>query len=157
MDQQRDTQHHPVGSAAQPHEPCMVLRPQSIAVFDRGAGVVTLPFVGKWNCETNRVTTGMTTFQPGTAIPLHSHNVEESVLVFRGEATATIDGEQFDLDTGEATWVPAGVSHCFANRGNGEMTIYWVYGGHDVTRTITATGQTFEHLSSSDRNATPAS
>ena len=31
------------------------------------------------------------------------------------------------------------------------MTIYWVYGGRDVTRTITATGETFEHLSESDR------
>ena len=31
------------------------------------------------------------------------------------------------------------------------MRIYWVYGGRDVTRTITATGETFEHLSESDR------
>ena len=36
------------------------------------------------------------------------------------------------------------------------MTIYRVYGGRDVTRTITATGETFEHLSASDRGATPA-
>ena len=33
------------------------------------------------------------------------------------------------------------------------MRIYWVYGGRDVTRTITATGETFEHLSESDRRA----
>ena len=43
--------------------------------------------------------------------------------------------------------MPAGVPHCFRNRGEGSMTIYWVYGGRDVTRTITATGETFEHLS----------
>ena len=43
--------------------------------------------------------------------------------------------------------MPAGVPHCFRNRGEGTMTIYWVYGGRDVTRTITATGETFEHLS----------
>jgi HTH-type transcriptional regulator, repressor for puuD len=52
--------------------------------------------------------------------------------------------------------VPAGTPHCFRNRGEGSMTIYWVYGGRDVTRTITATGETFEHLSESDRGATPA-
>lgn len=150
------SRHHPSDTDVQPRLPNMVLRPEHIDIFDRGSGVVTVPFVGKWNCESNRITTGMTTFQPGTAIPLHSHNVEESVLVFRGEATAVIDGEEFDLDAGQATWVPAGVSHCFANRGSGEMTIYWVYGGRDVTRTITATGQTFEHLSAADRNATPA-
>jgi hypothetical protein len=65
----------------QPVPPSMVLRPEEIERFDRGNGVVTIPFVGKWNCEGNRVTTGMTVFSPGTGIPLHSHNVEESVLV----------------------------------------------------------------------------
>jgi HTH-type transcriptional regulator, repressor for puuD len=30
------------------------------------------------------------------------------------------------------------------------MSIYWVYGCRDVTRTIIATGETFEHLSESD-------
>ncbi|MET0763283.1 MAG: cupin domain-containing protein [Blastococcus sp.] len=141
---------------AQPAAPSMVLRPQEIEPFDRGNGVVTIPFVGKWNCEGNQVTTGMTVFSPGTGIPLHSHNVEESVLVYEGEATAVVGDDEFDLVAGQATWVPAGVPHCFRNRGEGAMTIYWVYGGRDVTRTITATGETFEHLSESDRGATPA-
>jgi HTH-type transcriptional repressor of puuD len=152
---------HPVGSTAQPAtRPCLVLRPGQIGVFDRGSGVRTLPFVGKWNTpanESNRITTGMTVFAPGTGIPLHSHNVEESVLVVAGEATALIGDERFDLVAGEATWVPAGIPHCFLNRGQGEMTIYWVYGGRDVTRTVTATGETFEHLSASDRGAVPSS
>jgi mannose-6-phosphate isomerase-like protein (cupin superfamily) len=107
---------HPVDSPVQPAtDPCLVLRPGQIGAFDRGSGVKTLPFVGKWNTpanETNRVTTGMTVFAPGTAIPLHSHNVEESVLVFAGEATAVIGEERFDLVAGQATWVPAGIPHC---------------------------------------------
>ena len=140
----------------QPAPPSMVLRPDDIERFDRGNGVATIPFVGKWNCATNRVTTGMTVFSPGTGIPLHSHNVEETVLVFEGEATAVVGDDEFDLVAGQATWVPAGVPHCFRNRGEGSMTIYWVYGGRDVTRTITATGETFEHLSESDRGAGPA-
>ena len=138
---------------AQPEQPSMVLRPEHIERFDRGNGVVTLPFVGKWNSQLNEVTTGMTVFSPGTGIPLHSHNVEESVLVFEREATAVIGEEEFDLTAGQATWVPADVPHCFRNRGAGSMTIYWVYGGRDVTRTLTATGKTVAHLSDSDRGA----
>ena len=134
--------------------PAMVMRAGSIERFDRGAGVATLPYVGKWNAEGNLVTTGITVFEPGTAIPLHTHNVEENVLILEGEATAVVDGKSFDLEVGDATWVPAGVPHCFRNRGEGSMTIYWVYGGRDVTRTITATGETFEHLSPADRGAT---
>jgi HTH-type transcriptional repressor of puuD len=129
----------------------LLIRPDEVVPFDRGNGVVTIPYVGRWNAEDNRITTGQTVFAPGTGLPVHSHNVEESVLILAGEAIAEIDGEPFDLVAGEATWVPAGVPHRFLNRGDSPMRIYWVYGGREVTRTITATGETFEHLSENDR------
>jgi HTH-type transcriptional regulator, repressor for puuD len=132
----------------------MVLRAGELQRFDRGAGVGTLPYVGKWNAQGNLVTTGITEFAPGTAIPLHTHNVEESVLVLDGQATAVVGEDSFELEAGDATWVPAGVPHRFANRGPGPMRIYWVYGGREVTRTLVATGETFEHLSEADRGAT---
>ena len=135
----------------QPTAPNLLIDPEAVQPFDRGNGVVTIPYVGRWNCETNRVTTGQTRFAVGTGLPLHSHNVEESVLILEGLATAEIGEESFDLAAGEATWVPAGVPHRFLNRGDTRMSIYWVYGGRDVTRTITATGETFEHLSAADR------
>ncbi|RSO06221.1 cupin domain-containing protein [Streptomyces sp. WAC 05379] len=138
-----------------PTAPALLLHPDDVARFDRGGGVATNAYVGRWNSDRATVTTGQTVFQPGTGLPLHSHNVEESVLILEGEATAEIAGEFFDLETGQATWVPAGVPHRFFNRGQGVMRIYWVYGGRDVTRTITATGETFEHLSTHDRGGAP--
>ncbi|GAB2605014.1 cupin domain-containing protein [Streptomyces capparidis] len=141
----------------EPVEPNLLIRPGQVERFDRGGGVATIPYVGKWNSEQAVITTGQTIFQPGTGLPLHSHNVEESVLILEGRATAEIDGELFDLKPGEATWVPAGVPHRFLNRGEGVMRIYWVYGGRHVTRTLTATGETFEHLSAHDRGGSPVS
>jgi HTH-type transcriptional repressor of puuD len=138
-------------TTAIPSPPNLLITPEDVEPFDRGNGVATIPYVGKWNCEINALTTGQTTFQVGTGLPLHSHNVEESVLILEGLATAQIGDEQFDLVTGQATWVPAGVPHRFLNRGDDVMRIYWVYGGRDVTRTITATGETFEHLSANDK------
>jgi HTH-type transcriptional repressor of puuD len=131
----------------------MILRPNEIEPFDRGTGVKTIPLVGKWNTTGGKVTTGITVFEPGTAIPLHTHNVEETVMVLEGEATAVVGDEQFDLVAEDVTWVPSGVPHCFINRGRGRMRIYWVYGGRDVTRTICETGETIEHLSDRDRGA----
>ncbi|HEX8134593.1 MAG TPA: isocitrate/isopropylmalate family dehydrogenase, partial [Actinomycetes bacterium] len=131
----------------------LVLRQAEIEPVDRGTGVRTLPYVGKWNAEANKVTTGVTEFPAGAGIPLHTHNVEESVLVLEGQATAVIGEDCFDLEPGDATWAPAGMPHRFANRGAGPMRIYWVYGGRRVTRTICATGETFEHLSDQDRGA----
>ena len=131
----------------------IVVDPGAILPFDRGSGVITLPYVGAWNSTTTTVTTGVTIFAPGTAIPLHTHNVEETVLVVSGEASVTIGEERLEVSAGWATWVRAGVPHAFANRGAGELRIYWVYGGRRVTRTICATGETVEHLSSGDRGA----
>lgn len=135
----------------EPAAPNLLIDPEAVEPFDRGNGVVTIPYVGRWNCATNRVTTGQTQFAVGTGLPLHSHNVEETVLILEGLATAQIGDETFDLVAGAATWVPAEVPHRFLNRGDTLMRIYWVYRGRDVTRTITATGETFEHLSADDR------
>ena len=132
-----------------------ILHPSEIELFDRGTGVKTIPLIGKWSTQGNKVTTGITIFGPGTQIPLHTHNVEETVMVLEGEATAVVGDDRYDLVAEDITWVPSGVPHCFINRGSGIMRIYWVYGGRDVTRTITATGETFEHLSESDRGAGP--
>lgn len=134
----------------------IIVRAGEVEPFDRGNGVKTFPLVGKWNLEGNGVTTGMTTFAPGTAIPLHTHNVEETVTILDGEATAIVGDERFDLAPYDTTWVPSGVPHCFVNRGATAMRILWVYGGRNVTRTICATGETFEHLSDRDRGATRA-
>ncbi|MFC0106311.1 cupin domain-containing protein [Kibdelosporangium aridum] len=134
-----------------PQAPSLLIRPSEVEPFDRGEGIVTLPMVGKWNSTQSSVTTGVTSFAPGTGIPLHSHNVDECVLVLEGEATVTIGEDEFDVDAGVNTWVPAGVPHRFVNRGDSLMRIFWIYGGLQVTRTITATGQTFEHLSAHDR------
>ncbi|GLY17100.1 cupin [Kineosporia sp. NBRC 101677] len=137
----------------QPPAPNLLIRPGQVEPFDRGSGVATIPYVGKWNSEQNLVTTGQTVFQEGRGLPLHSHNVEESVIILEGLATAQIGDDHFDLEVGDATWVPANVPHRFFNRGAGVMRIYWVYGGRYVTRTMTATGETFEHLSNSDKGA----
>ncbi|GAA5201000.1 hypothetical protein GCM10023322_80100 [Rugosimonospora acidiphila] len=134
-----------------PDTDALVLRSAQLDRFDRGNGVATFPIMGKWNLAHNTVTSGITAFAPGTGLPLHTHNVEETVLVIEGLATATIGDEEFELEVGDTTWVPAGVPHRFRHRGGDLMRIYWVYGGRDVTRTNCLTGETVEHLSERDR------
>lgn len=116
----------------------------------RGSGISTLPFFGEWS-GARQMSTGMTVFPPGGGVVMHSHNVEECVTVIEGEGTAVIDGQEFAVRTWSTTWIPAGVPHRFHNSGSGRMRILWVYGDADVTRTVTETGETFKHLSASDR------
>ncbi len=68
----------------------LILHDDQVSRFERGNGVVSVAYVGRWNSNVAKFTTGMTILPPGTGIPLHTHNVEESVLVLVGSATAQI-------------------------------------------------------------------
>lgn len=129
----------------------LVVRRADVEPFDRGDGVTTVPCIGRWNSDAATITTGTTSFRPGRGLPLHTHNVEESVLVITGTARVVVGDQTVDLVAGDATWVPAGTEHQVLNVSDEELTIYWVYGGREVTRTIVATGETVAHLSAADR------
>jgi quercetin dioxygenase-like cupin family protein len=85
---------------------------------------------------------GLTIFEPGTALPLHFHNCEESVLLLEGEAIAEIEGIEYGIVVGDVTFIPAGVPHRFRDASTEtEMKIMWTYASIDADRTIVATGE----------------
>jgi len=83
-------------------------------------------------------------------VPMHSHNVEEMVIILEGEGECVLDGVTSAVKTWDTTYVPAGVTHCFRNTSNAQMSIMWVYGSTTVTRTFADTGVTVPHLSDDD-------
>ncbi|MCB5174208.1 cupin domain-containing protein [Microvirga lenta] len=119
-----------------------VLRPAEIKPADRGGGARTIPLVTKGIGSTSLLN-GITSFEPGAAIPLHSHNCEESVMILEGRAIAEIDGMEYELGPHDTTWIPSDVPHRFRNASDTEpMRIFWTYASVDATRTLVATGET---------------
>lgn len=119
-----------------------VLRPSEIRPHERGGGARTTPLVTRSIGSTSMLN-GITEFGPGAAIPLHTHNCEESVLVLEGDAIAELDGVQHRMSATDTTWVPADVPHRFINASDTKpMRIFWTYASVDATRTIVATGET---------------
>ena len=45
-----------------------MVRLAEIEPLDRGSGVRTLPYVGRWNASANGLTSGVTIFAPGTGL-----------------------------------------------------------------------------------------
>jgi quercetin dioxygenase-like cupin family protein len=119
-----------------------VLRPSALPSHDRGGGARTTPLVSP-SIGASAFINGITSFAPGSAIPFHSHNCEESVMLLEGDAILDIDGKEISLQALDTTWIPPNVSHRFRNLSATEpMKILWIYARVDATRTITETGQT---------------
>jgi len=119
-----------------------ILRPDEIPARERGGGAKTIPLVTRHIGATGFIN-GITIFEPGASIPLHSHNCEESVMLLEGSALAEIDGVEHELKAGDISYIPANLPHRFINRSTSErMKILWIYGSVDATRTIVATGDT---------------
>lgn len=119
-----------------------VLRPDQIASHDRGGGARTTPLVMPSVGATTFIN-GMTEFGPGAAIPFHSHNCEESVVLLSGHAYLDIDGEVQELKPLDTTFIPPNVPHRFRNMSQTEpMKILWIYASVNATRTLMETGET---------------
>jgi quercetin dioxygenase-like cupin family protein len=119
-----------------------ILDPQGLPSKNRGGGIRTVPLVTSRTGSTAMLN-GVTTLDPGAAVPLHIHNCEESVLVLSGTGRVHIDGVETDVKPGLTTWIPTGVPHFFRNTSSTEsMSIFWTYASIDANRTIVATGVT---------------
>jgi quercetin dioxygenase-like cupin family protein len=119
-----------------------VLRPTEIKSHDRGGGARTTPLVSP-AIGAKGFINGITEFAPGAAIPFHSHNCEESVVLLEGDAMLDIDGQEYAVQPFETTWIPPNVSHRFRNMSASQpMKILWIYASTQATRTVTETGET---------------
>jgi quercetin dioxygenase-like cupin family protein len=120
----------------------VVLRPSELKSHDRGGGARTTPLVSAGIGATAFVN-GMTEFGPGVAIPFHSHNCEESVVLLEGEAILDIDGRELRLQPLDTTWIPPDVPHRIRNLSSTRsMRILWTYASVHATRTLVETGET---------------
>jgi HTH-type transcriptional regulator, repressor for puuD len=111
----------------------------------RGGGIETIRLSADLLPEQG-FTMGITSFPPGTSIPLHSHNTIEQVTVVEGEGEAELNGERVPARPFDTTQIAPGEVHRFINTGPGIMRILWVYGSTQVTRTFAETGETVDQF-----------
>lgn len=122
--------------------PAVVLHTGDITPRQRGGGARTVPLVSQ-QVGAKDFLNGITMFAPGSAIPEHIHNCDESVLIIKGSAVAHIDGTQYPVTVGDNSFIPAGIAHFFRNTSEtDELHIFWTYASVDATRTVIATGVT---------------
>jgi quercetin dioxygenase-like cupin family protein len=120
----------------------VILRPELLRTYQRTGGAQTTPLVSA-SVGAKVFINGITSFEPNGALPFHSHNCEESVVLLEGKAALDIGGCEHVLQVLDTTWIPPNVSHRIRNLSQTEpMKILWIYGSVDASRTLTETGIT---------------
>ena len=65
-------------------------------------------------------------FQPGTGLPCHRHDYDESITIIKGAATCEVMGAHYELSGYDTAMVPSGSAHRFLNESRGVMAMIWV-------------------------------
>jgi quercetin dioxygenase-like cupin family protein len=79
-------------------------------------------------------------FAPGSSLPCHSHDYDESITIVAGKAVCQVKGKEYELSGCDTALVPTGRPHRFINRSNEPMAMIWLYGGGEPQRTVLQAG-----------------
>jgi quercetin dioxygenase-like cupin family protein len=89
-------------------------------VLVRGPRLPTLQRLVDRTSGSNAVTVFINTFTSDQAVPEHTHEVEEVLLVTAGECTVTVDGQPEAARTGDAVIIEPGIRHAISHT-SGEL------------------------------------
>ncbi len=71
------------------------------------------------------------TVEPGVAVPLHQHTVEETMLVLEGTVWVRVGDERRRVGPQHTVIIPAGAPHAWGNDGPGVARLLWAFAGPD--------------------------
>ncbi|MCG9479382.1 MAG: cupin domain-containing protein [Actinomycetia bacterium] len=78
-------------------------------------------------CQSRRLTLGHTTIYPTGTTTGHSHDdMEEVYYVVMGKGTMVVGEDEYEVEQGDALYVPPGVFHTTKQSGNLPLIVVWV-------------------------------
>jgi mannose-6-phosphate isomerase-like protein (cupin superfamily) len=78
------------------------------------------PYVRDLTCIIERIA-------PGDAIPLHTHEIDEVVMVDHGNGTYRLGDEEVPITGGGVAFIPAGTPHGLRNEGDSTLALKAVF------------------------------
>jgi quercetin dioxygenase-like cupin family protein len=92
-----------------------IVRRDDRPVLLRAPGLPTLQHLVDRASGSDAVTVLINVFTGGEAVPEHTHEVEEVLLVTAGECTVTVDGRPEAVGTGDAVIIKRGTRHAISH------------------------------------------
>lgn len=76
--------------------------------------------------------------EPGQAVPLHTHPIEEVLAFLSGSGEATCGEDLHDVREGVSVFIPPGVTHGFRNTDEVPLRVLVIFPGNSFAETIRA-------------------
>ena len=109
-----------------------IVRRDDRPVLVRGPGLPTLQRLVDRASGSDAVTVLVNVFTDGEAVPEHTHEVEEVLLVTAGECTIITDGRPEIVRAGDAVIVTPGTRHTIKHKGGQPCQVVAVLASADV-------------------------
>jgi quercetin dioxygenase-like cupin family protein len=109
-----------------------IVRGEDRPALDRGPELPTLQRLVDRANGSDAVTVLVNRFSHGEAVPAHTHDVEEVLLVTTGECTVTVDGRDVTARAGDAVIVRPHTEHSISHHSDQPCTVVAVLGSPDV-------------------------
>ncbi len=103
-----------------------VIRSADVEFQQRAPGIKIRQFINQER-GAGSVTLGEGVMSPGSSLDLHTHKIEEAMIIAEGTATLICGKETQTLEVGDAILAPAGEAHLLANNSQKPMRFIFFF------------------------------
>jgi quercetin dioxygenase-like cupin family protein len=103
-----------------------VVRSTDVKFQQRSPGVRTRQLINQ-DRGSGAVTMGEAIMDPGASLDLHTHKIEEAIIIAEGTATLKCGNDTQTLVAGDAILAPAAEAHLLANNSNKPMKFIFFF------------------------------
>ena len=109
----------------------MLIRPEEVVREQMFPGASRLHYIDR-KTGAGGLSMGILTLEPHSGLPLHTHLVEDSMIVLEGNGVLVLGEEEFPVSKGMGLIAPANIPHCIRNDSEEPFTIVYSWPATDV-------------------------
>ncbi|MDX9872880.1 MAG: cupin domain-containing protein [Clostridia bacterium] len=111
----------------------MIIKKEQAIQRELVPGVHQIHYIDKVT-GTGGVSMGTVTLQPGAALKVHKHKVEDAMVIIEGKGIFILGDKEYPIEEGMAVYAPAATPHGLKNNSDAPLRIVYTFPAVDVER-----------------------
>ncbi len=111
----------------------MIIKKEKAIQREISSGIFQIHYIDKYS-GSGGISMGVVTLQAGTALKIHTHKVEDAMVIVEGKGTFILAGEEQPIEEGMAVVAPAGMMHGLRNTSDAPLKIAYAWPSVEVEK-----------------------